>query len=81
MKKDIDDTGRQLTLKKPAPEWFNDDCPSIYNQETGERIWYGWSMYSEIQAKDEKEYILFEKFKTMSRFAFLKKYPRCARIV
>lgn len=76
-----DETGRILTLKKAAPEWFNDDCPSLYRLDNGERVWCGWSLYSGIETVDQNEAENIEKFKENSRKAFIKKYPKCARVI
>lgn len=75
----IDETGRRLTLKRGAPEWFNEDCPSIWRESDGYKVWHGWSLDAGIKIEpDDKDYLLITNFIAKSRIAFIKKYPQCA---
>lgn len=82
MKTYTDETGRKLTLKRASAEWFNNDCPSIWRDSDGVKIWHGWSMHSGVEVDEcDSDYEKMQVFRVRSKRAFLKKYPHCEHIV
>ena len=63
--------GRKITLKRGIAEWFNEDCPDIYDNDN-DRIFH--TDISQTYISEEKYRNMLYKFIKSSYNLFCKKY-------